>query len=789
MDENTRSAARVRFLLTSLGIIIIFILTLVVILTAYPIVLAPPPTRTATITPRPSLTSTITLSPTITPIPSATRTRRPTFTPTISLTPTRTPTLTLTPSPTGLPTLTPARPVVGGEYTLLDWSPQRAAYMVNLLNDYPNTLTRQQRGKDDGNYYAAFYYASIAQFEALLRYPDAPESEQWRWGLAYNLARMGDARAGEHYAQLIAQALNRAEVKPADLDKWFSGKEPRLGLKIVPISRVPGYLSARLIQIEGAGSAFILLLETPSAYQVQTLLSDFDFIRPSQISAFAADLTSDGVDEVVIFWSTPSREKQLILPRIFSLATIPPSELAFHPTIAEFNLGTETTLEWSAVKSSNGRMDLQMQATLFPACPLEIIQRYRWDGEKFNLATSDYLLQPNPGTLSFCRHVIDHSTAVWGPGPTIRLIETLLPHWPPPIDEAGRPFPPEAQDELYYRLGVLYALNGARETALRILQNLITSSAASINRWVISAQNFLVSYQGSRGLYRACVEAEYCDPNLALKSLVESLPSQDYPIALERLRQSGVNLRTTGYFDFDSDGAREIWFTLRHRPAEKLGFWIIVPYPQGIKAFRLGEVETNLPRLTYYNQEQLPPIVLLNQSLAFQLNRLPQTHEPYLTYPQLPRFYPDRFTEALRSASQSLFQGANPKEVQRTLLRLQESPGLLCRAFWTCDEYYYILGLASELAGDWDSAIDAYVRLWWDYSKSPFTTMARLKLKGAAVLPSPTPSPTSTVTPTRTITPTITGTPPTPTPTITGTPPTPTYTLTPTETTEATPYP
>jgi hypothetical protein len=71
-----------------------------------------------------------------------------------------------------------------------------------------------------------------------------------------------------------------------------------------------------------------------------------------------------------------------------------------------------------------------------------------------------------------------------------------------------------------------------------------------------------------------------------------------------------------------------------------------------------------------------------------------------------------------------------------------------------------MLGLASELAGDQASALDAYLSLWRDYSKSPFTTMARLKIGGATIPPSPTPTLTSTLA-LPTITPTATGTPPT----------------------------
>jgi hypothetical protein len=165
--------------------------------------------------------------------------------------------------------------------------------------------------------------------------------------------------------------------------------------------------------------------------------------------------------------------------------------------------------------------------------------------------------------------------------------------------------------------------------------------------------------------------------------------------------------------------------------------------------------------------------------------RLPDTQEPYLLDVPLRKEYPSRFFVPLGDLERRLLSGESPEQIQEELLDLQEFPGLLCEPTWTCDSYYYLLGLASELAGDTDEALDNYLALWLNYSKSPFTTMARLKLEGTQPIPTATLSPTPTlpVTPSPTLpaslTPTVTGTPPTATPTVTGTLPTPTVTGTP----------
>jgi hypothetical protein len=188
------------------------------------------------------------------------------------------------------------------------------------------------------------------------------------------------------------------------------------------------------------------------------------------------------------------------------------------------------------------------------------------------------------------------------------------------------------------------------------------------------------------------------------------------------------------------------------------------------------------------------PVVFVDSTIPISMHRVPGSQEPYIEYVPLREEWPNRFEEGFKKAEDTLFASGDPKKVREELVSLQKWPGLLCKTSWTCDRYYYMLGLASELAGYERNAVDAYLTLWREYSKSPFTTMARLKLEGIGIPVPAVPTHTSTATGTfipipttptptgTTPTPTPTGTPPTPTPT--GTPPTPT----PTET-SGTPYP
>ena len=294
---------RQRFMLTNLVIIFIFLLSLIFLVSVYPVLLAPAPTATATVTstrPPPFTPTPTRPTATITPTPTITFTPRPSFTATLTPTPSRTASPTVTPTPPGPPTLTPARPVAeDSAYSLQTWTAREADYGARLLLDYPNLLTERARGEDNAAYYAAFSFSTNALREALLRFPLATEAATWRWQLAYSLALTGDiqagqaqvglAQAGQAYADLISGGLNSQETEPEGLADWFHTREPRLKLKSHELEPLSGYLSAYLVQIEGPGGVFIWLRQTSSAFQAEVLFSRFDFVTAPEYSFSVGD--------------------------------------------------------------------------------------------------------------------------------------------------------------------------------------------------------------------------------------------------------------------------------------------------------------------------------------------------------------------------------------------------------------------------------------------------------------------------------------------------------------------
>ena len=491
---------------------------------------------------------------------------------------------------------------------------------------YPNTLTSKARGEDNGAYYAAYDYAVVALREGLLRFPNSPEANSWRWDLAYNLARVGDPSAGQAYADLIVKGLNQGEVEFNNLSAWFKSLEPRLDLDVVALTPLSGYISADLLVVRGPGSAFIWLYQTSSAYAAEVLTSQFDFVRSPELYALLSNLTGEpnGDEELVIYSVTPNSDLHMIAPEIFSLTQVPAGRLDFQPSQAEFEIGTDFRNYWAVAKSTSGGNDLLFKTTIFPACPLTIERQFHWDGERFVLARQDFQIQPDPGSIWFCQQVIDHAHNVWGPKITAGLMATVLPDWPPAEDDLGNPIPPDARDEWRYRLGIEYALSGDFDGATGVLNDVVTSPAVVNSRWIEPANTFLANYQNPEDLYRACASVSACNPDDAIGQLLTALPKDQLPNVIDVLWKAGASLRVSGYFDFDLDGQSERWFMVRPRPLEQLTFWIAAAGPDHVYAFPVTKLDTNTPDLTYYNREQIPPIVWIDGKVAISMERDPE---------------------------------------------------------------------------------------------------------------------------------------------------------------------
>ncbi len=521
MNSPQDETKRVQFLLTNLVILTVVILGLVTLVAIYPRLFGTPPAPAATASAAllsPSETPTLTNTPTVT------RTPRPTLTPSITPTASETPIPSLTPTPTGPPTLTPARPAANDPYRLATWEADQAEHAIALMNDYPNTqVISGTETLDEQAFFDAFFYATVAEREGLLRFNEASQAPAWSWSLAYNLARTGDPLAGQAYADLIATALNQGEVTRLELSDWFQENEPRLELVITPLKPPSGYTGSYLLEVRGPGSAFIRLLETPGAYQTLVLESGFDFVQAPEAGSVIADFTRDGIQEAAIFYDPPY-SLTLDNPQVFSLGLPISDTLNFRPSDEPFLVGIDYPNTWKAVENDLEGSDLQFEARMFPACPVTVRRTYHWDGSFFTFVDATYEVKPDPTTFSLCRYLVDQAANLWGPQAAIQIMEPLLDEWPPEQDENGEPFPADARDEWRFRLGIYHALLGESEAAIEYMTGIVEQPITPSSRYIAQAAAFLESYTQPEDIYRACLNAPFCSPTRAMDYLLNQHP-------------------------------------------------------------------------------------------------------------------------------------------------------------------------------------------------------------------------------------------------------------------------
>lgn len=720
--------------------------------------------------------------PTLPQAPTKTTTKEGSSTPTLSPRPTWTLRPSGTPSPTytTTPTLTPTRlPTLRIEtpykfnfrYELEEWSTTKANDLIELLkvtiDPLATTFKNPVYPESESGYYALAY----AQQEALLRYPNSFLADEWRWGLANSLAHMNDPRAIELYSKLLEDALETGQVRFSELVEWFASNEVELSLEVHNLTATPGELGRHLLEIKGAGGAYIWMQELPDQVNLFPLTADFDFNSTTSSDFVISDFTGDDIDEIAIYFAPGIDNFLLNDPQVFSLSHLPPEKLLFRSEIP-YNFMMEYHANIAAIPDESGTNVLQYTAVFFPACPVYVTRSYEWNGTSFDPMPFQYLVEPEPNLEGFCEVVLDHASLSWGPQAALSIAEQLLPIWPPEFDSSRNPYPTDADDAWLYRLGIYNALLGYQLEAEGYFNKIVTNPSVTSSRWIVEAQKFLESFDHISDIYIACRSAQYCHIHQALELLTRLSNVDDPDTALTYLQNHGVDIRTSGSFDFNLDGNNERWMAIKPHPETRLEFWILSPTPKGVRALFVDYIDSDKIYPYFQETSNRSPVVQLEPGKGFILEEVQTSGDQYIKLVDVEYNRPTIIKDGYQAALNKLFSGVDPLTIRNTLLDIKSNERFAgdCDNFWICDQFFYTLGLTYELTGDDLTAVDIYIDLWWNFVRnSLFTIMAREKLH---FIPPP---PTATSTPTITRTPTNT--------------PDPNATVTPTRTATTNPYP
>jgi hypothetical protein len=756
-------------------ILLIFALAVLFFLAALVLFVTKTPTsEVATNTP---VFVTITSAPSLTPSNTSTitLTPRPTWTLRPSSTATRTPLPTDTATPTLIKTITPAKPAQYNTfYQLKPWTLSEQTNAIELMQ--ANTVLKPTN--------ANFQALAYAESEAILRFPEALEASSWEWDRAYNWVRINNPNGIASYSDLFEAAITSGQVRVSDLPTWFATHETRLALNVASQTPMPGELSRALLELTGAGSAYLWLVETPTGTTIYPLFNDIDYEQPHTNNYSYADFTADAAPDVVFFRQSTPGSTTFFPPRIFDLSGSPPTELSIQDQ-PPMDFGLEPSTSTQVVSSTMQGSTFRMTSLLMPSCPAYASQDYIWQAGSFSVTPFAYSLEPVFDLRAYCEDVLDTATASWGPNAAITVAEAMLEIWPPELDTQGHPYPPDAYDQLRYRLGILYALANKPDDSVRILNEIVNEPIVPDSSWVTPSNDFLRVYQRPEDLLLACQQAQYCNLHDALITMIQYSNTDDPAMALQFLQSHGLVTRSSGWLDFDGDGVDERWIVIQPKPGAKLEYWILSQAEAGTQATFVKGLEPGDGLPYPHEPAGTVPVWQFEPRIGFILKRLPETREAYVEWVDVEYARPTVIRDGYIKAVNDLMSGTNPEIVISDLLELYNSPRFKgdCIAFNICDQFHYTMGLTYDLLAQQGNAIDQYLWVWRNYAQSTFTTLARLKLD---YFPLPTytftPVPTSTTAPTRTPTATRTITPtPTKTATFTASP-SPTGTSSPTAT-------
>jgi len=684
-------------------------------------------------------------TPTATHAPVATRpAATETGVPTKAYTSTAASIPTLAATRTPVPTFTPAAPDEGHSYRLREWTAEQADLLINQISSYLGAIANEQIF--DGVYGRSYYmkqfrYLAFAEQEALLRFPNAVQAENWQWDLCYNLAlsypyaESADAPELGCYANLIEDGLNSGQTDPAGLPDWFKAHESRYSIEVTPHTSPRGYTSSYVISLEA--SAILILLEKSDRFQVKGLISSMFFFRESGVHFEQLDFTGDGYPELVLNFGRSHCCGAFTQQFVYELSSGEPQVLAFKNLSGTF---THTTSDYDSYITP---LESEPPGLLFKGhygyelipqlCSVWKYDRYSWNGHEFELSKTWFGID-EPGEYDdreFCQFVIDTAREQ---GELDVAVKTIGDHR---FDE-----PNITKDQILYRLGEHHARLGNVEKAREFFTGVIAIQAGanpSDSEWARAAQAFLDNYQKKSDYYGVCSKVTPCNMHDALQQLIADMESDPFLVASERLKAAGVPVRSDGFVNFDGGERIEQWLVVQHPGRAAREFWILVQGPGEIDGLFVADISANRPELREFQGSNTYGLIASEGETLFSLETFDFSGQPYvLTHgivkdndPLMEADYLESYLvdEPLDDLINRLFRGDDPAEIRDLLLQFNQSKSFDCKRAGRCDQVAYLLGLTDELLGEEQSALNAYLQLWNEYPDSPYTIMARAKLE------------------------------------------------------------
>ena len=559
------------------------------------------------------------------------------------------------------------------------------------------------------NYLNWFHYLALVEEEALLRSPNAPQSEAWRWDLAYHVAMTPsyvlDVNAPELplYAKLIEDGLNSGETDIGHLSEWFGDHENRLSVQVTPYGPIAGYQQAFILKL---ASAYLWAYQSSDQYQVEGIISSLFYFRGEYSEQEFFDVTGDQENELNVKTWIPNCCGEGVFNNIFDFSTGHPRELIQVSGVGESRITPKAGPQGAGFVFE----DVEGDPVLNP-CNLRQFQTYKWNGAQFDLADESYEIEPPDeyDDKELCNFVIQ--TAV---EPVEKKIAVQ-------VLSKTEAYPPEtepAQNIILFRLGEYYARTGDWEKAQQFFtQQVLRTKPADqpTSEYFQSAKKFLDLRPIQKDFYRVCAKIKKCNTGGAITQILRSSPAELFPIITNVLKEVGVTVLSSGYGDFDSDPAIEQWVVIQHPGKSEKEFWIIDKKDETIDCNYFTTVTSSKPVVNIYSTYGSgDPVIQIEGKM----------HRAYLRVPEKAK--ESYLEQTLDDSENELLTGQDPALIRSVLMDIEKSGSLKCAKGLQCERLQYLLGLANELSGDQQKAVEYYFRLCVDDPGSPYAILARL---------------------------------------------------------------
>jgi len=676
----------------------------------------PTPEASATLAaPSKTSTSTIVAKNTPTPRPTHTRTPVPTFTPAI---------LSLTPDTA---------------YTLRDWTPEQADLLVDRISSYLTAIENEPVYASVygySNYMEQYQYLALVESEALLRFPNAQQADRWQWDLCYNLAFSylsvsTDAPELQCYSRLIENGLNTGQTNILQLSNWFREHEFRFPFAMTSITPPSGYNTSYILVLED--NAVFWLLEKDGVYRLTGLMSSMFYLRESGMDFQTIDLTGDAYPELVLNSGISYCCGAFTEQYIYDLSTGSPRQLSFlNHTGARFFLDSEYDSDITQLKDSLKPGLLFKSNFGNPTdqpCKLKKYETYFWNGDEFELAETWFGIDPPDeyDDKDLCQFALDTAS---NPAELDVVVQAIQQRNIPPFETY--------REVILFRLGEYYARTGDRIKAADYFSRLAAEPVDPQSEWKMAAQVFLENDQTTDSFYKLCAKIAPCDIQKTFEQVIEDISPELFPLVNEYLKENGVSIKSSGFFDFDGDQFFEQWLVVQHPTTQQLEFWILVKGSTKIYALFLTQTTDNKPKILNYSTSTQKHIFELSAQkikTLYSLEKSGISGQPYILSaqehpddPNANRYDPKAFwAHTMDDLTTNVMKGGDLALDNQILLDLENSKDYGCKTYW-CGQLYYLSGLINELMGNTQAAVDAYLKLWKNYPDSPYTIMVRSKL-------------------------------------------------------------